>query len=1268
MGKGKLGKTNSEEMPAPDPDGFRFKPKFDDFDGEDAKQYEAFKERVEIFFDVEVVDDQRKGKIFLNSIHPRLYEILRVLVSPVLPRLLTYKQLFGALDAHFVIKINRRAERFKFNRTVQQGGESFPDFVKRLREAAKDCKFGDFITESTSAGAQLRVSALEDALLDRFVMGVHNPTIQQRLLEKDPATLVDAINIAETMQVAIEEKASMQIKAISEEDLVNAVRAAGGTAGRCHRCGNQAHPIHQCPGRAVTCRRCGRVGHFERWCRNNTTRPAQVHAVRAESSAPLKLNLRINNHSLPVTVDTGACSNVISPQSIQKTQLGSNVTHSNSKLTSFAGHQLKVEGRTTAPVSTAANPPVQMSFEVVNTGRDYKPLIGRPGLDQLFKGWREFFAAGDASVTDDSTKCDLGELSTVDKVGVRNKELGEWQTRYPRVFDGDLTQSIVGFQVEIHLKEDHPAIFSKAYSLPIHKESSVKKELAVLVNTGTLEKLPISVAAKCRYASPMVSVTKADGISERICIDCKRTLNKYMINNSFYPLPSPDSIFTKLGKARVFCILDLKNAYQQLDLGARSRELLTINTPFGLYRYNKLPFGVSAAPSIFQSVIDQILQDLPLTQAYLDDIIIGGLTKEECRTNLDLVLARLEKYNVKVNGDKCQLFKTQVTYLGHLLSEGKIMVNGETLDAVINAQVPRNVKELQSYLGLINYFRSFAPGLSQRLQPLFNLLKKGVKFEWSSDCQAAFQKSKEIVTSESCLEIYRPERETLIWCDASPVGLSAVLVQKNDEGHEVPVCYASCTLSPAQQNYSQLHREGLAVIFGVKKYYKYVFGRPFTIVTDAQAIKDIFNPEKATAVVASARVQRWGVYLSSFDYKIVHRSSSRMWVPDALSRLPLKEQNVDLEDGMISCISKFPEGFPTFTEIVRETKIDPILMEVLMLCSKGFPRTYPKRCPALHNFFRLRNSLSIENGALYYRDRVIIPATLRTRILSLLHEGHKGMVLMKQAARKSVFWPLIDKDIESWIDSCKTCQLTSNRPKLNVASQWPPSSYPFERVHIDFCNFQGKTLFVLIDSFTKFISVKVMNGTATDRVVDVLEDIFNFYGYPTTLVSDNGPPFNSHRFTEYCEEAGIRVLFSPPYHPESNGLGEAAVKIVKDGLGKLALDHPRKKVDQWIKLFLVHYLNSSRSGGGGSPLERLFLYKPRSRLEVAVRPRPLEVNLGRYEEFEVGEEIYYKSKLKGNLKWQFGKIVEQESTCIYWIDLEGVSHRVHVSTLRKKKG
>lgn len=264
----------------------------------------------------------------------------------------------------------------------------------------------------------------------------------------------------------------------------------------------------------------------------------------------------------------------------------------------------------TLPVA-CLNRTAEVDFLVVDIGKNYEPLIGRPGLDALVPNWRNVFQCKQVCV-----------LESSDFV----KDL---KSKYPNVFDGNLSEAIKGFQAEIVLSEDHKKIVARPYNIPFGLRDKVEEEIKRLVEAKI-----IVPCTSSRYASPIVVVPKADGKSIRICVDCKRTINKYVINSNYYPLPHQDMIFAAMNGATVYCKLDLSNAYLQLMLAEESKEYLTITTPFGYFRYQKLPFGVCAAPSIFQSVIDRIINGVPMSKAFIDDILIGGKDVEDCKKNL----------------------------------------------------------------------------------------------------------------------------------------------------------------------------------------------------------------------------------------------------------------------------------------------------------------------------------------------------------------------------------------------------------------------------------------------------------------------------------------------------------------------------------------------------------------------------------------------------------------------------------------------------------
>lgn len=328
-------------------------------------------------------------------------------------------------------------------------------------------------------------------------------------------------------------------------------------------------------------------------------------------------------------------------------------------------------------------------------------------------------------------------------------------------------------------------------------------------------------------ASPLVVRVKANN-TLRFCIDGKVTINKYL-ETEHYPLPRMDDIFASLSNCNIFCVVDLTGAFKQLSVSEKSQEFLTINTHQGLYACSRLIDGVASAPAIFQSVMDQILLGIEGVKCFIDDIIIGGKDVNECKDRLFVVLERLNAHNVKINLEKCIFLESEVKYLGHILSNNKICPNRDKLRAILDA-APTNLPQLQSYLGLLNYYGRFIPNLSSEIHEMYELLQNDREFVWSDNCNRCFEKSKLLITNNQILELYDPKKKIVVAADASPYGVGAVLSHVVN-GVEKPVLFASSTLSPAEKNYSQPHREALAIIFAVKRFYKYIYGQKFLLVS-----------------------------------------------------------------------------------------------------------------------------------------------------------------------------------------------------------------------------------------------------------------------------------------------------------------------------------------------------------------------------------------------------------------------------------------------------
>ncbi len=374
----------------------------------------------------------------------------------------------------------------------------------------------------------------------------------------------------------------------------------------------------------------------------------------------------------------------------------------------------------------------------------------------------------------------------------------------------------------------------------------VNKELDRLVAEGIIS--PVSHA---EWAAPIVPVLKSDGHSVRICGDYKVTVNREATPNS-YPLPRIDDLFANLSGGQVFSKLDLVSAYQQIELDEDSKQFTTINTSKGLFQYNRLPFGISTAPSIFQRIMENVLRDLPNVSVYLDDILVSGTNLTDHLLNLGTVLKRLDEAGLTLKKDKCAFALSSVEYLGHTIDKNGLHPSPRKLKAIQEAPEPKNLTELRSFIGLLNYYNKFIPNLSCFLFPFYRLMQKGVSWKWTNEHSKLFTEAKTLLQSSSLLTHFDPNKELLVASDASPIGVGGVLSHKMEDGSEQPIAFVSRSLSPAERKYSQLEKEGLAIIFSVKKFHQFLHGRTFQIYSDHQPLKHLFNETRQIPTMASA--------------------------------------------------------------------------------------------------------------------------------------------------------------------------------------------------------------------------------------------------------------------------------------------------------------------------------------------------------------------------------------------------------------------------------
>ena len=422
-----------------------------------------------------------------------------------------------------------------------------------------------------------------------------------------------------------------------------------------------------------------------------------------------------------------------------------------------------------------------------------------------------------------------------------NKGVEKLLDRYADLFKEELGR-VKGVEVKIHVDESARPHFFRPRPVPFALKGRIEEELERLQRDGIIEPVKFS-----EWAAPVVPVLKSDG-SLRLCGDYKVTVNS-VANVESYPLPRINDLLASLTGGKVFSKLDLSHAYLQLPLDEQSKEYVTITTHKGLFRYNRMSFGVASAPAIFQRTMERILQGIPHVHVYIDDILVADSTEKEHLVTLEKVMSRLGECGIRLTRTKCKFMLPSVEYLGYHISGEGISPTKEKRRAIVDAPVPKDISQLKSFLGLVNYYAKFLPCLADTLAPLYKLLTKHQPWSWGADQAAAFQKAKFQLTSDVLLVHFDPSKTIALSCDASPYGIRVVLSHLQEDGSDRPIAYASRSLAPAEKNYSQIEKEGLAVVWGVKKFHQFLFG-------DSLLCTQITNHSSFSSVRQN-QCQRW---------------------------------------------------------------------------------------------------------------------------------------------------------------------------------------------------------------------------------------------------------------------------------------------------------------------------------------------------------------------------------------------------------------------------
>lgn len=1263
--------------------------------------WSSWAERLDFFFEAnDVVQPGKKKALLLTLCGAATYETVRALVAPRSPAEVEYAELMAVLREHFDPRPSELYSRSQFQRRNQQPGESVSEYVAALKKLAVHCNFGltstiaatarttgitatavasgdtAATTESTdSTGSQAPTPMatevpnptqlpLEVMLRDRLVCGIRDEHLQQRFFAEPKLTLQKAYDMAVRLESACQQQKELR----AQRTDINAVKNSAVSASRtkssraqtkeqpdwlepCYRCQEQ-HSPQSCRFKSARCRVCQKIGHIAKACRSKQ-RPKATHNVeqeqRSESisktsteiyelnsigSSPtvqkFMLKLKVEDKVMEFEVDSGAACSLISEVTYHRMwparppKLDENEEIC---LRTWSGEGLSIMG--TANV------------RVRHKSKDYVlPLVVTKGAGASLLG-RNWFAALKIRLYG------LNQVKTSDS-------LDGILAAHEAVFNVDITGHN-GPPVKLELRENATPHFLKARPVPFAVRSAVEAELQMLQTQGIIAPVQHS-----DWATPVVVVRKKDG-SIRLCGDYRSTINKEA-KPAIYPMPTVSEILTNLQGGTIFSTLDLTQAYQQLWLSEETAQMLTINTIKGLYKVKRMPFGISAAPAIFQRFMETVLSGIPGIGIYLDDIIISGTNATQHLERLDQVLNRLEKSGLRLKRTKCQFGVSQVQYLGFKIDASGVHPMEDKLKAIREMPMPSNKMELQSFLGLLAFYDRFLPNRASKAKDLYRLLEKDVKWKWEDQHSQAVLQLKRDITDTTRLTHFDERKQLVVSCDASPYGVGAVLSKSNDDGTEDPIIFTSRTLGKAERNYSQLDREGLAIMFAMDRFHQYIAGRHVTVTTDHQPLLGILGANSPVPAVLSPRMRRWCVKLSAYDYDLVYRPGKDNQNADALSRLPLPEtEDEPRPPGDVLMLEAFTEPPMTAQDIATKTQADTTLSRVYQAVQEGTLKMLQGE--EFTPYKTKAEGLSSHRGCVIWGSRVVLPPTLRSQALELIHAGHRGIVAMKSCARSYVWWPGIDKEVELEVAKCLICQEHQRTTKKTKSPIWERPSVPWDTIHLDFAGpIGGQVMLVIVDAYTKWLEVRSVRNMSSESVIRELRNVFATFGVPRKVVTDNGTAFVSEESSMFYRKNGIIHITSAPYHPATNGQAERMVQELKRALAKGG----KEELQCILARFLFKQHTTVHMSTGKTPAVMLFGRELPSLITRLVPPmdqRSPPGNKDQKEPFCRDQPVWVR-KFPSSHTWMPGKVVSRVGPRSWLIDTTSGQVRRHQNHIR----